>query len=152
MKDKIIHFLRNAAPFLAVVIFWRLSVSFWNPAGVLALIPIFFYSFVRPKPWFAPFAILFCFLIDYKFETLAFWTAWYCLFYAVNGFQMFFDLTKIDLNAIHIFLLFFGVGMFILLFANFGLINMLETLWIILWSGILYIPITRIIQKIENDR
>ena len=152
MLAKIVHFLRVSTPWLAVIILWRLSVSFWNPAGLLALIPIFYYSFVRPTHYFVPFAILFCFLIDYKFETLAFWTAWYCLFYAVNGFQTFFDLTKIEFDAIHIFVLFFGLGMLVLLLANFGFINMLGTILIILWSGLLYIPITRLIKWVQNDR
>lgn len=147
MNSKIVHFLRTAAPWLAVVTLWRLSNSFWNPAGILALIPIFYFSFVMPVPYFAPFAILFCFLIDYKFETLVFWTMLYCLFYAINGFQTFFDLTKLDKNAIHVFLLFFSVGMIILWLGNFGFINLLETLWTIFLGGTLYIPITQIIKK-----
>ncbi len=152
MKDNIIKFLRDSTPWLAVIVLWRLSNTFWNPAGILALIPIFYCSFVQPTPYFTVYAILFCFLIDYKFETLAFWTAWYCLFYAINGFQTFFDLTKIDRAAIHIFIAFFSVGMLVLLFANFSFIVMLETLWIILWAGLLYIPITRIIKWAQNDR
>lgn len=152
MKYDIIKFLRAAAPWLAVIILWRLSVSFWNPAGILALIPIFYYSFVRPTHYFVLFAILFCFLIDYKFETLAFWTAWYCLFYAINGFQTFFDLTKIDRGALHVFIVFFGLGMLVLLCANFSFIVMMKTIWIILWSGLLYVPITRLIKWAQNDR
>lgn len=152
MKENIVHFLRKATPFIAVILLWRLSVSFWNPAGMLALIPIFYYSFVRPVPYFTPFAILFCFLIDYKFETLAFWMAWYCLFYAINGFQTFFDLTKLDRGAFHVFVGFFSIPVLILVFANFTFINLLETMWIILWVGLLYIPITRIIKWAQNDR
>lgn len=147
MNSKIVHFLRAAAPWLAVVILWRLSNSFWNPAGILALVPIFYCSFVKPVSYFTPFAILFCFLIDYKFETLVFWTMLYCLFYAINGFQTFFDLTKIDKNAIHVFLLFFSVGIIVLLLGHFSFINLLETLWIIIWTGLLYLPITQIIKK-----
>ncbi len=148
MNTKIVHFLRGATPWLAVIILWRLSNWFWNPAGVLALIPIFYCSFVKPVPYFTPFAVLFCFLIDYKFETLVFWTMFYCLFYAINGFQTFFDLTKLDKNAIHIFMLFFCSGMLIVLLSHFGFINLLETLWIIIWAGGLYLPITQIIKKV----
>ena len=46
-KYKIIKFLRDAFPFIAVIVLWRLSVAFWNPAGILAIIPIFYCSFVR---------------------------------------------------------------------------------------------------------
>ena len=33
---------------------------------ILAIIPIFYYSFIKPVNWFVPFAVVFCFLIDYK--------------------------------------------------------------------------------------
>ncbi len=152
MKYKIIHFLRVLAPWLAVLVLWRLSNPLWNPAGILAIIPIFYCSFVKPVPWFVPYAILFCFLIDYKFETLAFWTALYCLFYAINGFQTFTDITKTDKNSIHIFAIFISIGMIVLLFMNFSFINIIRAIWIILWVCALYIPISEIIKRVQNDR
>ncbi len=152
MKYKIIHFLRVLAPWLAVLVLWRLSNPLWNPAGILAIIPIFYCSFVKPVPWFVPYAILFCFLIDYKFETLAFWTALYCLFYAINGFQTFTDITKTDKNSIHIFVIFISIGMIVLLFMNFSFINIIRAIWIILWVCALYIPISEIIKRVQNDR
>ena len=152
MKYKIIHFLRVLAPWLAVLVLWRLSNPLWNPAGILAIIPIFYCSFVKPVPWFVPYAILFCFLIDYKFETLAFWTALYCLFYAINGFQTFTDITKTDKNSIHIFAIFILIGMIVLLFMNFSFINIIRAIWIILWVCALYIPISEIIKRVQNDR
>lgn len=152
MKYKIIHFLRVLTPWLAVLVLWRLSNPLWNPAGILAIIPIFYCSFVKPVPWFVPYAILFCFLIDYKFETLAFWTALYCLFYAINGFQTFTDITKTDKNSIHIFAIFISIGMIVLLFMNFSFINIIRAIWIILWLCALYIPISEIIKRVQNDR
>lgn len=152
MKYKIIHFLRVLTPWLAVLVLWRLSNPLWNPAGILAIIPIFYCSFVRPVPWFIPYAILFCFLIDYKFETLAFWTALYCIFYAINGFQTFTDLTKTDKNSIHIFVIFISIAMMILLVMNFSFMNIIRAIWIILWVSLLYIPISEIIKRVQNDR
>ncbi len=152
MKYKIIHFLRVLTPWLAVLVLWRLSNPLWNPAGILAIIPIFYCSFVKPVPWFVPYAILFCFLIDYKFETLAFWTALYCLFYAINGFQTFTDITKTDKNSVHIFAIFISIGMIVLLFMNFSFINIIRAIWIILWVCALYIPISEIIKRVQNDR
>lgn len=152
MKYKIIYFLRALTPWLAVLVLWRLSNPLWNPAGILAIIPIFYCSFVKPVPWFVPYAILFCFLIDYKFETLAFWTALYCLFYAINGFQTFTDITKTDKNSIHIFAILISIGMIVLLFMNFSFINIIRAIWIILWVCALYIPISEIIKRVQNDR
>ena len=150
MNKKIIKFLRVSAPWLSVVILWRLSMSFWNPAGILALIPIFYYSFVKHIRWFAPFAVIFCFLIDYKFETLVFWTSLYCLFYAINGFQTFFDLTKIDKNARHVFILFVFIGLIVLLVSNFTFYALFQTIWLLFWLGTLYLPITQLIKWVAK--
>ena len=152
MKKSIIDFLRATFPFITVIILWRLSVPFWNPAGILAIIPIFYCSFVRPVPWFAPFAALFCFLIDYRFDTLAYWMAAYCLFYAINGFQSFIDLTRTDKNALNIFMVFFGVATLILTLAGFSVLNMMRAIWLFAWVSTLYIPITALIKRVCDDR
>ncbi len=152
MKQKIIDFLRMAFPFLIVVALWRLSTPFWNPAGILALIPIFFCTFVRPVQFFVPIALLFCFLIDYKANTLFFWTATYCLMYTVNGFQNVLDITHIEKNGIEVFSTLFGISLLILLAVNFSWLGILQTLWIFAWTCLLYMPITGIIKRLVNDR
>lgn len=152
MKKNIVNFLRAVFPFITVIILWRMSVPFWNPAGILAIIPIFYCSFVRPVPWFAPFAVLFCFLIDYRFDTLAYWTAAYCLFYAINGFQSFIDLTRTDKNALNIFMVFFGVATLILTLAGFSVSNLMRAIWLFAWVSTLYIPITALIKRVCDDR
>lgn len=152
MKKNIVNFLRAVFPFITVIILWRLAVPFWNPAGILAIIPIFYCSFVRPVPWFAPFAVLFCFLIDYRFDTLAYWTAAYCLFYAINGFQSFIDLTRTDKNALNIFMVFFGVATLILTLAGFSVSNLMRAVWLFAWVATLYIPITALIKRVCDDR
>lgn len=152
MKDKIIKFLRNAFPFIATIFLWRLSIAFWNPAGILAIIPIFYCSFVRPVPWFAPFSVLFCFLIDYRFNTICYWTILYCLFYAINGFQSFFDIKRIDNNAVQIFMIFFGIATFILSVSQLNLSNIMRAIWLFAWASTLYIPITALIKKVYDDR
>lgn len=152
MKRKIIKILRKSFPFIAVIILWRLSVSFWNPAGILAMIPIFFCSFVYPIPCFAPFSIIFCFLIDYRFDTPFYWTIMYCLFYSINGFQNLIDLTRLDKNAIKIFMMFFGTSITILFLFNFNIHNMFNMFWLFAWIATLYIPITMLIKKVYDDR
>lgn len=152
MKYNIIKILRNAFPFIAVLVLWRLSIAFWNPAGILAIIPIFYCSFVRPVPWFAPFAVIFCFLIDYRFDSLVYWTVMYCLFYAANGFQSFIDLSRLDKNALQVFMAFFGISTLILSFMNFNLDNILRAIWLFAWVSTLYIPITALIKKVYDDR
>ena len=151
MKKSITEFLRVAFPFLLTIGLWRLSGPFWNPAGILAIIPIFFCSFVRPVNWFPIFSILMCLCIDYKFESVCFWIAMYCLFYAVNGFQTVIDITRMDKNGIFAFMVFFGVAVLIQVITNFTFINLLRGVWMFSWAGVLYIPLTKIIQRVGHD-
>ncbi len=151
MIKKIISWLSDASPFLAVIVLWRLNLHFFNPAGILAIIPIFFYSFVRPIRWFAPFSILFCFLIDYCFDTKLFWTAMYCAAYAVIGFQYFIDIPRADKNAIVPFMIFFGIAMFILMMVNLSWVVLWRAIWLFIWVVAMYLPITNFMKKVHTD-
>lgn len=151
MKQKLIDFLRISFPFLLTIGLWRLSVPFWNPAGLLAFIPMFFCTFIKPKDWFLIFSIFMCIAIDYKFETVCFWLAVYCLFYAVNSFQNFIDITRMDLNGLLAFIVFFGSSVFIQVICDFSFLNLLRGVWLVLWAGALYVPLTKLIQRVQND-
>ena len=139
---KVIPFLKQIMPFLMTLFLWRLSVYFWNPAGILCLIPIFYYTFVRPIDWFAIFGLIFCFLIDYRCNLPLFWTSIFCLFYVINGFQNYLDMQHTDNNALYMFMLFIGIGIFLLIFYGFSWTNLINNLWLFIWLSILYIPIT----------
>lgn len=151
MKAKIIDFLRQSSPFLLTIGLWRLSNTFWNPAGILAIIPLFFYSFIRPIDWFVLFSILMCIAIDYNFETVCYWLALYCLMYSVNSFQNIIDLTRMDKNGLYAFMVFFGTAVLIQVFLNITAANLLAGIWVFAWASILYVPITVLIQRIRND-
>lgn len=150
MKEKLIYLFRVAFPFLLTIGMWRLSGPFWNPAGILAIIPIFFCSFVRPVNWFLLFSVLMCVCIDYNFETVCFWMAMYCLFYSINGFQNFVDITRMDADGIFAFMIFIGVAVLIQVFANFTWINILRSLWMFSWVCTLYIPTVTLIKKVQK--
>ena len=148
MKENIVAFLRTSFPFLVTVALWRLSHPFWNPAGILAIIPIFFCSFIRPINWFPLFSVFMCIVIDYKFETLCFWLAMYCLFYAINGFQHIVDITRMDNDGIGAFAVFFSVAIFLQILTNFTGINLLRGIWIVVWATATYLPISVSIKRI----
>lgn len=152
MKTDILKFLRHATPFLLVIALWRLAVPIWNPAGVLALIPIFYCSFVRPTSWFPLISVIFCFLIDYNSNTTLFWTALYCFAYAVNGFQGYIDLTRTSDRAFVPFVVFFGIGVLLLLCSHIGWSNLGRGIWIFVWVSTLYTPITAVIERAQYDR
>lgn len=148
---KLTKFLKTAFPFLAVILLWRLSVPFWNPGGILALVPIFYYSFINPTPWFVFFAAVFCFLIDYKSDTLLFWTAVYCFFYAINGFQNFVDLTRQKNDGLLIFMGYFGVSAALLSLIGFSWAGFVRAAWLFAWTSVLYIPFTALAKRISDD-
>lgn len=151
-KENIIAFLKSVLPFLLTIGLWRLSGPVWNQAGFLAIIPIFFFSFVHPVNWFVPFGALACFIIDYKFETVCFWLALYCLFYAINGFQNIIDISRADKNGLPVFMVFIGVGLALLLFRHFGFWNFIDAVWMFIWTSILYYPVTQLTKRALNDR
>ena len=138
-------------PFLLTIALWRLSTPFWNPGGILALIPIFYCVFVRHMPWFGIFGAIMCFLIDYKFNTTGLWLAIYCLFYAVNGFQTIIDLARMDRDAINAFMVFIGVGIIITIFTGFVFINILRGIWIFIFMSLLYMPTALLIKRVRHD-
>jgi hypothetical protein len=141
---KVIQIFKQLLPFIMTLFLWRLSIYFWNPAGILALIPIFYYTFVRPIHGFAFFAFLFCFLIDYRCELPLFWTCLYCLLYAITGFQNYLDIQHADNNALYVFMSFIGIGFLLLIFSGLTWANLINNLWLFVWLSVLYTPITSI--------
>lgn len=151
MKSNIIDFLRKSTPFLAVIALWRFSYPVWNPAGVLVLIPIFYYTFVRPVKGFAIFGVLFCFLVDYNMNLAFFWTAMYCIIYAANGFQNYFDIAAAPMRGVGVFAIWFGTACFIRAAAGATLDGAMSAIWIFVWTMLLYLPITGITRGVQND-
>ncbi len=135
-------------PFFVTLFLWRLSLPFWNPAGILAIIPIFYYSFISPRKWFALFAFFMCFLLDYIGGTLLFWTLAWCLLYAVNGFQNYIDLTRQKADGLFIFMCFFGLCLLILSLMEFSFYGLVRNIWLFFWSAVLYIPLTKVYKCI----
>ena len=147
---KIVQILKQIMPFLMTLFLWRLSVYFWNPAGILCLIPVFYYTFVRPIDWFAIFGLVFCFLIDYRCNLPLFWTSLFCLCYAINGFQNYTDFQHTDNNAIYAFMTFIGIGIFLLIIYGFSWTNLVNNIWLFVWLSVLYTPITAIDNWVKS--
>ena len=152
MKENVINFLRAIFPFLSVIFLWRLAIPFWNPGGILAIIPIFYCTFIRPVSWFMPFGLLFCFLLDYNMGSLCYWTVIYCLCYALNGFQSFIDFEHRDFNSIDIFVLYIGLGLVFFEITHLNWTTFCRTVWVFVWTTILYLPITQLINGVHHDR
>ena len=150
MRQNIIKYLRILFPWAITIVLWRLSYPWINPAGILAIIPIFYCSFIRPIPYFAPFAILMCFMIDYKFDTVLFWTCVYCIYYVATNVQTIIDLTHTKKYGVYAFLLFFGISILSLIVWDFNLINLLMGIFMYAFTSAVYIPITTIINMVDE--
>ena len=144
MMRQAIFIFKQMMPFIMTLILWRLSVYFWNPAGILALIPIFYYTFVRPIHGFAFLGVLFCFLIDYRCNLPFLWTCLYCLLYAITGFQNYLDIQHDDKNALYVFMMFIGIGFIMMIFSGLTWANLVNNVWLFVSLSILYTPITAI--------
>ena len=150
MNDKIVIFLRAAFPFLLTVGLWRLVHPIWNPGGILAIIPIFFCTFIKPIDYFLIFSILMCVCLDYSFETVCFWLALYCFCFALNGFQNFVDLTRMDFDGVAAFMTFLGIVILIQIFTNFTWINIANGFWIFILTTTIYRPCVWAINKVHK--
>ncbi len=150
MKQDIIKSLRIMFPFLLTIGLWRLSGPWWNPGGILAIIPMFYCTFIRPTSGFLIFSLLMCVALDYNFETVCFWVAMWCLFYAINGFQNLIDVTRMDFDGIFAFVVFLGLALLFQICADFSGLNILHAIWMLFLTIILYLPITTTIKRISK--
>ncbi len=150
MKTEIIHILRLLFPFALGLVLWRMEHMFWNMGGILAMIPVFYCSFIRRIPWFSLFGLFICFLLDYNFTTHFYWTGMFCLAYAINGLQDWVDITRLEHNGLGAFMVFLGITILIYAITNFSISVLLKSLWCWVWATVLYIPTTILIQKVRK--
>ena len=75
----------------------------------------------------------------------------YCLFFSINSFQAYIDITRMDNFGLLAFMVFFGLAVLIQTFANFSFVNIARGMWIFTVACAVYIPIAKLIQRVEND-
>jgi uncharacterized membrane protein YiaA len=140
-------------PFFATLFLWRLSSHFFNPNGILALIPIFYHSAVKERGYFLPMAVTGCFLLDRNSDTMLFWTSLFCLSYAVLGLQNFINPASQRMRGIYLFMFFAGLGFFMLgvwaAFATASLIPLWTAVRMFALTGAAYLPATYLFERIE---
>ncbi len=151
MKQKIITYLKFAFPFLITVALWRLSCPWINPAGILCIIPIFYCSFIRPTPYFAPFALIMCFLLDYKFSSSFMWTIYYCVFYTIVNLQTMVDLTHTKKSGVYAFISFISPVILFMILQQINFINILYSIVIFIVTCTIYIPTVVTMRAVQND-
>ena len=151
MKQNIIRFLRDAYPFVLTIALWRLACSWLNPGGILAIIPIYYCSFVRPTRYFLTLSVIFCFLLDYKLDTVFMVTLVYCLYYSVMNIQTVVDLTHTNRDGLFAFMVFFGVIVGLLIIQDINILNLCGGVFVFAVACALYTPIIKTITAVKND-
>lgn len=152
MNSKAIDFLRRVFPFALTLFLWRLGSGWFNPGGMLALIPIFYCTFIRPTPWFAPFAVLMCFMIDYKSDTLLYWTAVFGGCYAAYNMQTAVDFSQAAHRGVNVFAAMFASAVVIISLPHItGFANFLRMAWTIAWGCAMYVPLTLVMERVADD-
>lgn len=151
MKHKVLEFLRTASPFLITLVLWRLAFPWINSAGMLCIIPIFYCSFIKPVQYFVPFAIIFCFLLDYSFGTGYIWTIFYCAYYAIMHIQTVLDLTHTTEDGLFAFMVFLGAALCLITIQHLNFANLLSAIVAFVITCAFYIPITKTIRAARND-
>ncbi len=88
--------------------------------------------------------------ISRNFDTKLFWTCVYCVLYAINEFQTFTDLSRLDKNAINAFMVVFGFSLFLITIFHINWIVLIRVIWIFVLCALLYIPITDFIKRLSK--
>ncbi|MDR2268958.1 MAG: hypothetical protein LBD94_02130 [Rickettsiales bacterium] len=153
--------MRNAIekifPFCIAIMLWYLSNPRFNPFGILAIIPVFYYAFCeRTKGWLG-FGFLICFLIDFNADTLFLFSSLFLITNTLN--DLFGILDSENRTKFHIkkFNLFLGaMAFFLFIYAIFGAGNFFSFLagiiWLCLWLYMLYFPFVALFRWAKNDR
>jgi hypothetical protein len=130
-------------PFAVTLLLWRLSTPIWNPCGILAIVPIFYYSFISEKPGFLPMAILGCLLLDYNFDLMLFWTSMFCIAFAANYIQTLMRAAVLRASGFWSFSAFIGICFAILgvhaFFSTWSAIAILQTIWMFVLCAAAYL-------------
>ena len=136
-------------PFAITILLWRIATPVWNPNGILATIPIFYYSFIRPRAEFMPMAIIGCILLDYNFGTMLLWTTIFCFLYAANYLQ---TVTKPLLSiydGLLAFAIFMGACLLILAVSAFTWQSLGTALWMFILGAVWYLAWIRAMRFIR---
>ena len=70
----------------------------------------------------------------------------------LNGFQSFIDIQHRDFNSIDMFMIYIGLGLVFFVIANLNWTTFGRTIWLFIYMTVLYMPITRTIDRVKNDR
>ena len=148
--------IRNFFPYAVTLALWYLSGPRFNPFGILALIPVFYYMFSHHIKYGFPFGLLICFLVDYSAGTLFLFSSVFLISNALNSFYGLFENEGNGFNIKKFNLFLLVMSIFMLVDAVFNSSHFWRFLigiaWLYLWLLILYLPFVALFRRVGNDR
>ena len=146
-----LHIFNVLFPFAATLLLLRMTSPYFNPAGILAIIPIFYYSLVQPRDWFLPAAFLGVMALDYNMGLNLFWTISFAAAYAAGSLQSYINPQSQKHSSLLVFSAFLGACMLCLgisgAFSAGSVRPLFQAAWIVLWCGLLYIPFANFAKR-----
>ena len=148
--------IRDLFPYYITITLWYLSAPRFNPFGVLALIPIFYYMFyLRAKYWTA-FGFLVCFLLDFSAGTKFLFSALFLLANVLNTSMGIFENDNSSRIGVRKFGMFTGImALLMLVYAIFNTNHffgfVFGIIWLYLWLFVMYIPLVVLFRRVEGD-
>ncbi|MDR0804075.1 MAG: hypothetical protein LBO08_03250 [Rickettsiales bacterium] len=146
-----IKIVRTIFPFFFSLMLLGLGVGFWNPCGILCMMPLFYYLFIRPIKYFWPFALAVCLVLDYRFGTVLFWTVAVSAAIMINRIQNYISMPDQKLNGVWIFMIFCGVCFLSIGLANWSFFSAASAAWLTLWIAVWYVPATILCSGMRHD-
>ena len=150
------NILVKSFPFAITIALWYMSAPRFNPMGALALIPIFYYMWVRPQRYWFGFGLFACFLLDYNANTLFLFCSAFLLTNALNFQYGIFENEGKAIFHIRGFAMFMGaISTALLLYALFNMTRFfgftMGVAWMCCWLFALYIPFVSIFRRVSDD-
>lgn len=146
---KIKNILIISFPFVATLLLLRMTSPIFNPAGILAIIPIFYFGVIHPRDWFLPMAILGTLMLDFQMQLNLFWTILFAAAYAAGTLQPYIDLPSQKRGGIFIFMAWFGLCILLLGISSLAFLPIIQAIWTLFWVSLLYIPFHEFSKRIR---
>lgn len=148
-------FLKRIFPCFIMIFLLYFQNPILNPGGILALIPIYFYSIYYPSLLPFPISLIGIFLIDYYYHMNTIWLLFFLVFYLFLSFQKWIDLKKQSFFSIAFFSLtvvtFLGVSAISMSIRYNYHYFLFQIIWTLILLIGLYIPMTKTFNRLAEN-
>ncbi len=148
-------FLKKIFPCFILLFLLYFQNPVLNPGGILAIIPIYFYTLYYPSLLPLPISLIGVFLIDYYYNMDSIWLIFFLIIYLFLSFQKWIDLKKQNFYSITFFSI-IVITLFSLSAISMSLrygshFFLFRTFWTVILLIVLYTPMAKIFNRLAED-